>query len=413
MIDLLSYLLLALALIMAIPVFILLVECVAAISVGRREALPSMGGSSERVAVLVPAHNEEVGIEATLNNIKAQMRSGDRLVVVADNCTDNTAAIATAAHVEVTQRHDLTKVGKGFALDWGLRFLRDNPPSVVVIIDADCRFSGDSVRILADACASTGKPVQALNLMDAPDESPIDYRVAMLAFRVKNLVRPLGLKAFNLPCQLMGTGMAFPWRVVSAANLATGSEVEDLKLGLELARTDNAPLFCPSARVLSQFPLSIEGAKSQRKRWERGHLNVIAKIIPSFLLEAVVKRNIALLAMVFDAAVPPLTLLGLLVFLTLFLSAFGFLCGLSSLALKVSAVTAVAYASAVVVSWLKFGQDALPLKFVISVVPYAIGKLSLYGQIFFRRPTPSHWVRTARGGSDDVASTGRNGDSSS
>jgi len=411
MVDLLSYLLLAFAFIIAIPVFILFGESVAAVAATRREALPSTGGSSDRIAVLVPAHNEEIGIGATLNDIKAQMRPGDRLVVVADNCTDNTAAIAAAARVEVTQRHDLIKVGKGYALDWGLRYLKDDPPSIVIIVDADCRFSGDSVRILADACTSTGKPVQALNLMDAPDESPIDYRVAMLAFRVKNLVRPLGLKAFNLPCQLMGTGMAFPWRILSAANLATGAEVEDLKLGLELARTNNAPVFCPSARVLSQFPLSIEGAKSQRKRWERGHLNVIAKIIPSFLLEAVIKRNIGLLAMVFDAAVPPLTLLGLLVFLTLLLSAFGALCGLSSLALKVSAVTAVAYASAVFVSWLKFGRDVLPLKSIISILPYIVGKLSLYGQIFFRRRSPSHWVRTARG-SRDSASTRRNGNSS-
>jgi cellulose synthase/poly-beta-1,6-N-acetylglucosamine synthase-like glycosyltransferase len=411
MVDLLSYLLLAFAFIIAIPVFILFAESVAAVATTRREISTSKGGSSHRIAVLVPAHNEEIGIGPTLNGIKAQMRPEDRLVVVADNCTDNTAAIAAAARVEVTQRHDLTKVGKGYALDWGLRYLQDDPPSIVLIVDSDCRFSDGSVSILANACASTGKPVQALNLMDAPDESPIDYRVAMLAFRVKNLVRPLGLQAFNLPCQLMGTGMAFPWRVLSAANLATGSEVEDLKLGLELARTDNAPLFCPSARVLSQFPLSIEGAKSQRKRWERGHLNVIAKIIPSFLLEAIIKRNIGLLAMVFDAAVPPLTLLGLLVFLTLLLSAFGSLCGLSSLALTVSAVTAVAYASAVFVSWLRFGRDVLPLKAVISVLPYVIGKLSLYGQIFFRRRIPSHWVRTARGSRDSI-STGRNGDSS-
>ena len=124
--------------------------------------------------------------------------------------------------------------------------------------------------------------------MIAPDNSPINYRVAEFAWRVKNWVRPLGLNALNLPCQLMGTGMAFPWEVIRSANLASGSIVEDLKLGLDLTQTGSPPLFCPSACVKSHFPLSIEGAKSQRKRWEEGHISMILTTVPRFIYEAVV-----------------------------------------------------------------------------------------------------------------------------
>ena len=53
--------------------------------------------------------------------------------------------------------------------------------------------------------------MQILDLMTAPEDSPINYRVAEFAWRVNNWVRPLGLAALGLPCQLMGTGMAFPW----------------------------------------------------------------------------------------------------------------------------------------------------------------------------------------------------------
>ena len=71
-------------------------------------------------------------------------------------------------------------------------------------------------------------------------------RVREFAWRVKNWVRPLGLSSLGLPCQLMGTGMAFPWEVIADARLATGSLAEDLKLGLELAANGHPPVFCPS-----------------------------------------------------------------------------------------------------------------------------------------------------------------------
>ncbi|MFX5972557.1 glycosyltransferase, partial [Acinetobacter baumannii] len=79
-----------------------------------------------RVAILVPAHNESEGLRPTLIEINSQLGSGDRLVVVADNCTDDTATIAAAAGADVVVRHDLSRIGKGFALDAGVRHLGAN-----------------------------------------------------------------------------------------------------------------------------------------------------------------------------------------------------------------------------------------------------------------------------------------------
>src|SRR6202034_1495819 len=155
-----------------------------------------------------------------------------------------------------------------------------NPPEIIIIIDADCRLAVNTLDRLAMASEATGHPIQSLYLMTAPDESPINYRVAMFAFRVKNWVRPLGLRALKLPCQLMGTGMAFPWEYIRSANLATGAAVEDLKLGLDLTGAGHPPLFCPSAAINSQFPSSIKGTGSQRKRWEQGHIAMIASATP-------------------------------------------------------------------------------------------------------------------------------------
>ncbi len=396
MAALLSFLLVTVAGLVAIPVLSFCIEIVAAVGMPQRELeLPARGGWRQRIAVLVPAHNESRGLLHTIEDIKTQLRAGDRLLVVADNCTDDTAAIAKTIGAEVAERHDPAKIGKGYALDWGVRHLSVDPPEIVIVIDADCRLANDALDRLAMACGATRRPIQALYLMSAPDNSPIDFRVAMFAFRVKNWVRPLGLRALNLPCQLTGTGMAFPWEVIRSIDLATELEVEDLKLGLDLTQAQHPPLFYPLARVESQFPSSIKGAKSQRKRWERGHIAMIGKTIPRLVYQGLTHANFRLLVLALDAAVPPLTLLGMLAGLMLMVSTFGVLFGLSSAAFVVSGTSFSVFMFAVLLCWLKFGRDILPLGSVLPVASYIVDKLPLYRQILSREKT-SRWIRTDR-----------------
>ena len=258
-----SYFLTVLACLLAVPVFVFFVEIVASLLLRSPDiAFHSRKELRKSVAILVPAHNESAGIQSTLDNIKPQLLPGDRLLVVADNCTDDTAAVATRAGAEVIIRNDPETLGKGYALDFGIKHLELNPPEIVIFIDADCKAAEGAIDRLAATCAATNRPVQALYLMSAPDGSPVKYHVAEFAWRVKNWVRPLGLNALNLPCQLMGSGMAFPWEVIRAANLAHGSIVEDMKLGLELAQSGTPPLFCPAAKITSHFPSSAAGAEA-------------------------------------------------------------------------------------------------------------------------------------------------------
>src|ERR1700730_2759376 len=167
-----------------------------------------------RIAVLIPAHDESVGITPTIEDIKQQIRPGDRIVVVADNCSDETADIAVSLGAEVSTRNDLTRIGKGYALGWGIDHLTADPPAIVLVVDADCRIAPGAIDRLADACTQSQRPVQSLYLMTAPAGSAINHQVAEFAWRVKNWVRPLGLTAMALPCQLMGTGMDFPWHII-------------------------------------------------------------------------------------------------------------------------------------------------------------------------------------------------------
>src|SRR5215467_306082 len=152
------------------------------------------GSPSHRTAVLIPAHNEGSGILPTIRDVQAQLGPHDRILVVADNCTDDTAAIVQGAGAEVIVRADLARRGKGYALEFGVRHLGLNPPDVVVIMDADCRLGENALRYLSDSALASGGPVQSLYFMLAPENSSPGNGVNVFAWRVKNWIRPLGLE---------------------------------------------------------------------------------------------------------------------------------------------------------------------------------------------------------------------------
>ncbi|MGB5953209.1 MAG: glycosyltransferase family 2 protein [Ornithinimicrobium sp.] len=90
------------------------------------------------VTVLIPAHNEEKRIGATLDSLMSQSRPPQRIVVVADNCDDDTIAIARRAGVEVFETVD-NKHKKAGGLN---QALKDQLPTqgendMVMIMDAD------------------------------------------------------------------------------------------------------------------------------------------------------------------------------------------------------------------------------------------------------------------------------------
>ena len=307
MVTLLNVILCGVALVLLLPVTILFVEVVSAVTAPRTQRSDS--GERRRLAVLMPAHNEIALIGGALRSIRPQLLACDRILVVADNCVDETAAAARAEGAEVIIRTDPERRGKGYALDFGVRHLERDPPDIVVIFDADCQLKPETIDRLARLCARTGRPTQALYTMCSPNGAGIMTRIGEFAWTVRNTIRPTGLKRMGMPCQLMGSGMAFPWMRIRNATLATGHIVEDLKLGIDLAHAGAAPLFCPQAEVISYFPASKEGVSSQRTRWEHGHLSIILSEFPRLLLRSLRNRDARLLAMALDLIVPPLALL--------------------------------------------------------------------------------------------------------
>lgn len=391
-VSLLNLSLLLLGTVLALPVLVLLLQVLAARLPARRE--PPAASRCAPLALLVPAHNEASGIAQTLIGLRAQMAPGDRLVVIADNCTDPTAAVAAAQGAEVVVRNDLSRRGKGYALDRGMQHLASNPPEIVVIVDADCDLAPQALDRLARACVASGRPTQALYLMHTEPGAGLRARIGEFAWRVKNQVRPLGGRRLGWPCQLMGTGMAFPWAVLQRASLASGNIVEDLQLGLDLARAGFAPRFCPEALVTSRFAGNAEGQQAQRTRWEHGHIAVLLASGPGLLWQGLWRRQPEMLALALDLCVPPLALLALLVGGLLIVASLAALIGGNWTAATIGLVVAVLLTLAVVMAWRSYGREVLTSSELLLAPLYVLRKLPLYLRLLWKRQT--EWVRTHR-----------------
>lgn len=347
------------------------------------------------VAVLVPAHDEEAGIAATIASLKAELRPGDRLVVVADNCSDKTACLARLVGAEVAERHNPFLRGKGYALSAGMRHLQNAPCPFILIIDADCSVSRGSLDWLVDLSARTGQPVQARNVMVTRPEAPFSLKIAQFAFLVKNIVRPTGLARLGLPSPLQGTGMLFPWTVITQVELATEDVVEDLRLSFDLAQLGYRPVLCPEASVTSYFPDSAAGAASQRVRWEGGHLSTI-RLSLGYLARPWSIGNSTALVFLLDRMVPPTTLLFLVLtgwtLTTLLLVQFG----LQPAAVWVSAGALLLASSVTLLVWFVHGRSIVPLRSLPMIPLLAMRKAAFYKDLLMK-PRSNAWVRTDRG----------------
>lgn len=392
------------AVLLAVPLLVLTVECLAALPRRRPTPLPD-AAVRPRCAVLIPAHNEKQMIAGTLRAVMEQLAPGDRVLVVADNCTDSTAAVARAHGAEVVERTDAVHRGKGYALDFGRAALSEAPPEVVVVLDADCLLGPRALHRLVVEAAAHARPVQACYLMTAPPGSGPNRQVAAFAFLVKNLVRPLGLRNLGLGCLLTGTGMGFPWDLFSSASLGGGHIVEDMALSVDLALAGRGPIFIPDAEVRGEFPLDERAAGSQRRRWEHGHLQVIRSSVPRVLAAAIRRVRPGLVLLALDVGVPPLSALVLAALAALFgLSLAAALGGPSGPACTVGACLCAALC-ALAAAWWRYGRGVLPARALVRVPLYAFRKVPLYLG-FVTRPQRD-WVRTARDRSHSPDSSDR------
>lgn len=357
-------------------------------------AVPAPPQSSRgRIGVVIPAHNERDGVAETVAAVKAQLRETDRILVVADNCDDDTAARARPAGAVAVERVDPARCGKGYALQFGVDHMRADPPATIVFIDADCRPAPGSIERVAARAAYLNRPVQALYLMEAPESAGPKGAVSAFAWLLINRVRMSGLQQIAGVTRLTGAGMAFPWALIKDRNLASGEIVEDLGLTISMLEAGEPPFLDLSAIVTSALAQTDAGATIQRARWEHGSIRMAFAAVPRLLARGL-SGDLRAFAMALDVAVPPLTLFAALIVGMLLISGALAVSG-SAAPFAVSLWAAAVFAISVAVAWASYGRAVLPPRTLAAIIPYLLGKARVYGAE--GRRSARRWTRTDRG----------------
>lgn len=261
-----------------------------------------------RLSVVVPAHDEAADIADTVASLLAMDYPVDRrrIVVIADNCTDDTATLARSAGAEVIERVDPYRRGKGFALDHAFgQLLADEWTDAVVVVDADTVVDRDLLRSLAGRLAAGELVVQADYQVRNPEDS-WRTRLLHIAFTAFHEVRSSGRERVGASCGLRGNGMAFSREALTRVPHDAHSIVEDLEYGIRLGQAGVRVAYAGDVAVHGKMPADGDSAKSQRARWEQGRAQLRRRDGGRLVAQALRRRDPVLLDLAADLWVPPI-----------------------------------------------------------------------------------------------------------
>ena len=260
---------------------------VAALRTPRRAV--TAAGVAPRLVVVVPAHDEAVGLPRTLRSLQQDM-AGDVLtciVVVADNCSDDTAAVARALGVQVLERHDLQHRGKGYALRHAFETLHDADGFIVV--DADTDVEPGFVAQMRSALAGGADALQCrYGVRDAGASRSAS--LADVALGAWNVLRPRGRAALGLSAGILGNGFALSRRVLQAVPYTANSIVEDVEYHHLLVQHGLRVQWVDGACVRGDMPQQRSAAAQQRARWEGGRLRLLRERGPALAARCLAGR---------------------------------------------------------------------------------------------------------------------------
>lgn len=262
-----------------------------------------------RFDFIVPAHDEEVGIAATVKSLLAVDYPAElrRVLVVADNCSDATAARASEAGAIVIVRTDDKLRGKGYALERAIeRVHADAIADAVVIVDADSTLSPNTL----NACAArieAGAEALQVDYTVANANASWRTRLMVIAFALFHVLRSEARERLGLSAGLRGNGMAFKRELLARVPYCAYSLVEDVEYGIALGEAGIAVGYVGEAQVFGEMVSGGGASTSQRRRWEDGRRVLAREKVPVLLRNAIAKRDGLLADLAIDVLVPPLS----------------------------------------------------------------------------------------------------------
>ena len=368
-------------------------------------ATPPPGPGTRRFAILVPAHDEAMGIERTIASLRAQRYPPAQvdIFVVADNCTDETASVARRAGAIVHERWDEELRAKGHALKWLLERVRAHGSyDAYVIVDADSVVAPDFLLRMDGRLAGGSVVIQGYYHVLNADASPTAaLREAALASL--HFLRPLGRAALGLSSGLKGNGMCFSAATLDEHGWSTAGLAEDVELHLSLVRHGIRVDFAPEAVVRADMPTTLDAAGSQNLRWEAGRLAAARQEILPLVGIGLARRDPIMVDAAVEQLIPPLSVV---IAASAASSVVGLAVG-SRLVTVTALLGGAGIAAHVVAGLLAVHAPASSYRALLGAPAYILWKVALYVRAA-AAPARQAWIRTERlGASGDRAARGR------
>jgi len=378
--------------ILSLPVWLFSAYLLLASLLSARLTTP-LPATNRRFRFIVPAHNESAGIAATVKSLLAVAYPSALfdIVVVADNCSDDTAEQARSAGATVLERQNAELRGKGYALNYAFSALPEDVDAVVVI-DADTLVSANILSAFSARRELGAQAIQADYAVRNPDAS-WRTRLMAIAFGSFHIVRSRFRERLQLSCGLRGNGMCFSAELLKQVPHDAFSVVEDVEYGLRLGEAGHRVFYADEAHVYGEMVSKADASTSQRRRWEDGRKQLVRLHARRMLGVALRQRRRVPFDLALDLLIPPLSrlaalaVIGLVVALAFALPVSGGIFGFCAFSLVVYVFR----------GWAVSGTGLRGLGTLLLAPGYVLWKLSLKLR---RSPSATkNWVRTKREGS--------------
>lgn len=314
--TILQALLLAFQIIIALPVLYLVLLTLFAWFAAGQTAQPDQDPQTH-FAVLIPAHNEEKLLPACLASLAALDYPPHlfTVIVVADNCTDNTVDVGRKLGAVVIERSSKTERGKGYALQLGLAKIWESGAAcdAVVFLDADTVVSSNFLRVMAARIRRGERAIQAFYSVSQPERSWSES-LRFSALAAVHYLRPQARMVLGGSAGLKGNGMVFVPQILRE-NAWTAALTEDIEYHMALLQAGEGVTFAPDAVVWGEMPNNLGHSSSQHDRWERGRLDAARRYVPRLLKQSLAalregpRKSFRYLDAALEHLIPPFSIL--------------------------------------------------------------------------------------------------------
>jgi len=360
-----------------------------------RPRIPPTESRTLRFDLIVPAHNEMDIVDRTIASLKSVRWPQDRfkVIVVADNCTDETARVASEAGADVLVRNDPSKRGKGYALQHAFNVSRSRQwADAVVVVDADAEVSANLLEAFAARLSCGAQAVQAHYGVRNPLAS-WRTRLITIAKGSFHIVRSRARERLRLSCGLRGNGWCITHQLLREVPYAAFSLTEDLEYGITIGLAGFRVAYADEAHADADMVSSEVIAGKQRQRWEDGRFQLIRSKTRPLLAAAFSRRSALCLDLALDLLVLPLSYVALNVLILLIASAVAWWLHLVSfIPVLLGAGCAISLIAYVFRGWQLSGIGAQGAADLARVPWFLVWKLCLALQ----RRDSKDWIRTGR-----------------